>query len=205
MMRMHNRADFFTGHFQGSTFKKHNKQLQRILRNSYQCRSLNYTPHYESKIAKKFKRISQIQVQIWLSKNDNIQIYKNARMLQDLNPNVYASTFCMFVSGYFHLLGMRKTRKFIPCSKVGLDLWKWMRLKETGKMQTALTKNLEINYLQPKMLKQHWAPFFHLLGNISACWSPIYNKKGSCNRFTAGDMVRIKRWVCLATLMAPSL
>jgi len=28
MMRMHNRADFFAGHCQGSTFKKHNKQLQ---------------------------------------------------------------------------------------------------------------------------------------------------------------------------------
>ena len=49
MMRMHNRADFFTGHFQGSTFKKHNKQLQRILRNSYQCSNLTYTPQYESK------------------------------------------------------------------------------------------------------------------------------------------------------------
>ena len=30
MMRMDNRADFFAGHFQGSIFKKHNKQLQRI-------------------------------------------------------------------------------------------------------------------------------------------------------------------------------
>jgi len=29
----------------------------------------------------------------------------------------------MFVSGYFHLLGMRKTRQYIPRSKVGLDLW----------------------------------------------------------------------------------
>jgi len=49
-------------------------------------------------------------------------MYKNARMLQDLNPNVYASTCCMFVSGYFNLLGMRMTRKYIQCSKVGLDL-----------------------------------------------------------------------------------
>jgi len=43
-------------------------------------------------------------------------------MLQDLNPNAYASTCYMFVSGYFHLLGMRKTRNNIPCSKVGLDM-----------------------------------------------------------------------------------
>jgi len=54
----------------------------------------------------------------------NVQIYKNSRMLQDLNSKVYASARCMFVFGYFHLLGMRKTRKYMPCSKVGLDLWK---------------------------------------------------------------------------------
>jgi len=46
----------------------------------------------------------------------------------------------MFVTGYFHLLGMRKTRKYIPCSEFGLDLWKWMRLEETCKMQTVFTK-----------------------------------------------------------------
>ena len=45
-------------------------------------------------------------------------------MLQDINPNAYASTCCIFVSGYFHLLGMRKAKQCIPCSKVGLDLWK---------------------------------------------------------------------------------
>jgi len=66
-------------------------------------------------------------------------------MLQDLNPSVYASTCCMFVFGYFHLLGMQRTRKYMPSSKFGLDLWKWMRLKETCKMQTAFTKNLDIN------------------------------------------------------------
>ena len=27
------------------------------------------------------------------------------------------------------------------------------------------------------MPKKHWAPFCHLLGNIPACWSPIYSKK----------------------------
>jgi len=30
-----------------------------------------------------------------------------------------------------------------------------MRLKETSKMQTAFTKNLDINNLQSNMLKQH--------------------------------------------------
>jgi len=30
MMRMHNRVDFFASYFMGSTFKKHNKQLQLI-------------------------------------------------------------------------------------------------------------------------------------------------------------------------------
>jgi len=66
-----------------------------------------------------------------------------------------------------------------------------MRLKETSKMQTAFTKNLDINNLQSNMLKQHWAPFCHLLGKISVCWSPIYSKKGSCKRSAGGDMVRI--------------
>jgi len=66
-----------------------------------------------------------------------------------------------------------------------------MRLKETSKMQTAFTKNLDVNTLQSNMLKQHWAPFCHLLGNISACWPPIYSKKGSCNSSAGGDMVRI--------------
>jgi len=91
---------------------------------------------------------------------------------------------------------MWNTRKYVPCSKVGLDLWKWMRLKETSKMQTAFTKNLDINNLQSNMLKQHWAPFCHWLGNISACWLPIYSKKGSCKRSVGGDMVQIKCWVC---------
>ena len=127
-------------------------------------------------------------------------------MLQDLNPNAYASTCCMFVSGYFHLLGKRKTRKYIPCCKVGLDLWKWMRLQETRKMQTAFTKKLDMNNLQSNMLKQHWVPFCHLLGNISYqhVGRQFIAKKGSCNRSAGGDMVRIKCWVCLATLMAPS-
>jgi len=33
-------------------------------------------------------------------------------MLQDSSPNAYASTCCMFVSGYFHLLGMQKTEVY---------------------------------------------------------------------------------------------
>jgi len=85
--------------------------------------------------------------------------------------------------------------KHIPCSKVGLDLWKWLGLKDTSKMQTAFTIKLDINSLQSNMLKQHWAPFCHLLGNISTCWSPNYSKKGSCNRSAGGGMVRIKSWV----------
>jgi len=36
-------------------------------------------------------------------------------MLQDLNPNAYARTCCMYVTGYCHLLGMWKTKKYISC------------------------------------------------------------------------------------------
>jgi len=33
-----------------------------------------------------FKRVSPIPIQIWLSKNDNIQIHQNTSMPQDFNP-----------------------------------------------------------------------------------------------------------------------
>jgi len=122
MMRMHNRTDFLLVIVRAQHSKNTINNCNEF--EKFLSSSLTYTPQYESKVAKKFKRMSQIPIQIWLSKNDNIQIYKNATMLQDLNPNVYVSTCCMFVSGYFHLLGMRKTRKHIPCSEVGLDLWK---------------------------------------------------------------------------------
>jgi len=54
----------------------------------------------------------------------------------------------MFVSGYFHLLGMRMTRKYVSCSKVGQDLWKPLIAKETSKMETAFIKNLDMNNLE---------------------------------------------------------
>ena len=125
------------------------------------------------------------------------QIYKNARMLQDSNPNAYASTCCMIVSAYFHLLGMRKTRKCIPFITVGLGFWKWMTLKETSKMQTAFTKKLDINNLQTcwNNTEHHfvtsWATY-QLVG------PHFIAKKGSCNRSEGGNMVWIKCWVFLA-------
>jgi len=33
-------------------------------------------------------------------------------------------------------------------------------------MHTAFSKNLDLNNMQSNMLKQHWAPFCHSLGNI---------------------------------------
>jgi len=36
------------------------------------------------------------------------------------------------------------------------------------------------------MLKQHWPPFCHLLGNISACWSSIHSKKRK--------LQKVRRW-----------
>jgi len=50
-------------------------------------------------------------------------------------------------------------------------------MKDTSTMQTVFTKKMDTNSLQSNMLKQHWPPFCHLLGNISACWSPIDSKK----------------------------
>jgi len=41
----------------------------------------------------------------------------------------------------------------------GLDLRKSLIVKERSKMETAFTKNLYLNNLESKLLKQHWAPF----------------------------------------------
>jgi len=70
----------------------------------------------------------------------------------------------MFTSGHFG--GMWKTRKYISGSKVELDLWKWLRVKERSKMETVFTKNVDLNTLDSKLVKQHWAPFFNSLGTI---------------------------------------
>jgi len=53
-----------------------------------------------------------------------------------------------------------------------------MRLKETSKMQTAFTKNLDINNLQSNMLKQHWATILSLIGqHISMLVVNLWQKK----------------------------
>ena len=43
--------------------------------------------------------------------------------------------------------------------KIGLDLWKWLRVKERSEMETAFTKNVDLNNLNTKLLEQHRAPF----------------------------------------------
>jgi len=86
--------------------------------------------------------------------------------------------------------------QYIPCSKVGLDLWKWMRLKETSKMQTLSQKiwiwiicnqtcwnNTEHHFVT------YWATYQHVGRQFIA-------RIGSCKRSAGGDMVRIKCWVC---------
>jgi len=45
----------------------------------------------EPKVAKKFKRKLSIPIQIYLSKNDNNQIYQNREMSQDLNASTCSS------------------------------------------------------------------------------------------------------------------
>jgi len=67
---IHNRADLFRWSETRLNVNKHKKQSQRIwetLVNTVICSSKT-----ESKVAKKFKRISSIPIQIWLSKNDKI-------------------------------------------------------------------------------------------------------------------------------------
>ena len=78
-------------------FTKHNKTCQwicEILINTVSC-----CPKTDRKVAKNFKRKSSIRIQIWLSKNDNIQVHQYIGMSQDLNPNpsTYSSlTISMF-------------------------------------------------------------------------------------------------------------
>jgi len=167
------------------------------LRNFYQCRSFTYTPQYESKIAKKFKRISWIPIQIWLSKNDNIQIHKNARMLQDLNPNVYASgclnvRLWLFIGhakdkivytirqGWARLVEKWDWKTQVKCIRLSQKIWIWIICNQT------CWNNTEHHFVT------HWATYKHVGRQFIA-------KKGSCNKSAGVDMVRIKCWVCLAT------
>ena len=74
----------------------------------------------------------------------------------------------MFISD--KCLGMLRiggrTRRFNFFSKVGLDLWKWRRVKERSGIETDFTKNLDQNDLVTKLLKQCCVPYFSLLGAI---------------------------------------
>ena len=71
------------GQRQGSTFKQTQCQwIWETLFNTVTCCAKT-----EQKVAKKFKRQSSIPIQIWLSKNDNIQIHQYIGMSQDLNPS----------------------------------------------------------------------------------------------------------------------
>jgi len=40
------------------------------------------------------------------------------------------------------------------------------RVRERSKVETAFTKNLDLNNLESNLLKQHWAPFCSSLGTI---------------------------------------
>jgi len=63
----------------------HNKQFQWIWESLIS--TVFCSPKTESKVAKKFKRKSSIPIQIWLSKNDTIQIHHFIGISQDFNPN----------------------------------------------------------------------------------------------------------------------
>ena len=101
------------------------------------------------------------------------QIYCHCKLLKRLigikllttSPNFQGgkSPFCpplrtSHVSG--HILAC------MSCNNVGIDLWKWLRVNERFKKKTGVTKYLDINNLVRKLLKQHWAPFFSLLGTM---------------------------------------
>jgi len=75
-------------------------------------------------------------------------------------PHIYGCCpSCTSRSWWIAHSTQRQPRDCNTCSKVGLDLLKWLRVKEPSKMQTAFTKTLGINNLQSNLLQQHWAPF----------------------------------------------
>jgi len=65
-------------------------KFEKTLMNTVTC-----SPKTELKVAKNFKRISPIPIQIWLSKTDNIQIHEYIEMWQDLSPK--SSTYWSLV------------------------------------------------------------------------------------------------------------
>jgi len=104
---MHNRADLFRwSRDKAQHLNKHNKQSQRI--GETLINTVTGSTKTGPKVAKKFKRISSIK--IWLSKNNAIPIHQYFRMSQFKSKCKY-----MFISGHFHLLGMRKTRSIFLC------------------------------------------------------------------------------------------
>jgi len=65
---------------------KQNKKSWLILWEAL-INTVTCSPKTEPKVAKRFERKSSIPIQIWWSKNDDIQIHQYIGMSQDLNPN----------------------------------------------------------------------------------------------------------------------
>jgi len=134
----------FAGHRQGSTFKQ-TQQFQRIWETL--INTVTRSPETEPKVAKKFKTMSSIPIQIWSSKNDKSQIHQNNRMLLDLNPST-CSSLVIFIN--------RACERQVYFLQQGWDkLWKWPRLEKISKMKVALTTNLDIYNLKSNFLRQH--------------------------------------------------
>jgi len=77
---------------------------------------------------------------------------------------------------------MWKTRKYISCCKVELDLCKWLWVKESCKIETAFTKHLDLNNVVRKLLKQYQASFL-------AHWTPLFVRRAP---FCSDNVTRVK-------------
>ena len=81
-------------------------------------------------------------------------------MRQNSIPNP-CSSLVIFV-------GIWKIRGYISCSRFRLDLWKWLRVKARSTVESSFAKNLCLNDLETKLLKQCRAPFCNPLGTFLA-------------------------------------
>ena len=101
----------------------------------------------------------------------------------------------MFIFNQF--LDMWKARKYISCSKVGIDLLKLMRVKERSGKSIAFTKNLDLNNLESKLLKQRLGLFFvlapFLVSKKEKCWITFdFTLTRACKPMTSSDSTLIR-------------
>jgi len=92
-----------------------------------------------------------------LWRQPTIEITRNAHSVSACSRRIYTGVFLPAhpVRGESHIQRNANREVETRAAKVWLDLWKWLIVKETRKMQNTFTKDLDINNLQSSLLKQN--------------------------------------------------